>query len=536
MILNDDGGRPYFLRNLEVDEPFSPQEFARLAVEPYLDRNIDTLFWTTADGNVFPTRMTTAERFGGDPSRDLNEVLDELAERERRSGQAQSKNPELPAHSAVPEEGRRFALQYIKQCRRLWSEDTDDLDLVVREGHKHGLEVFASVRMNDGHFMSATAGIEWCQLNRDHPEFNLDGPRTLFDFGHPEIRDWRFGHIQELAQKWDVDGIELDFIRFPVYFKEPAAEKAPLMTELIGRMRSALDEAGQRRGRPILLAVRPLETLEASLAVGLDVGEWLRQGWIDLLIGGGGYMTMDAPIEQLVAAGHAAGCPVYPCLSYPRSDAYLWGWAANTYPKGGDGLYLYNIFAPSTDLPVYRELSDPANLVGKSKLFDAQHRFINCPWHSDKMIWRPALPLPQDLSGSQADFPIVVHDDLEAAAARGVRPRASLRLTIVDLYGEPLEVRVNGHLLRAGPVAKDTPAQRELAGWEVPVAQRERHHMAKLLAPTHEYPVPLEWLLNGSNRIEIQVPYGQANWVRNGGLLPLAVTLAAASLLLDYSA
>jgi hypothetical protein len=60
--------------------------------------------------------------------------------------------------------------------------------------------------------------------------------------------------------------------------------------------------------------------------------------------------------------------------------------------------------------------------------------------------------------------------------------------------------------------------------------------MAKLLAPTHEYPVPLEVLVNGPNRVEVSVPYARANWVRNSGLLPLAVTLAAASLLLDYSA
>ena len=546
IILNEEGARPYFLRDPDNEDPLSPDEFARAAVGPYLGKSFDMLFWSLADATVFPTRMESAEMFGGDPAQDVDDLLTELLEEARRIrlgqtqqpdvGAHQARQPDLPAHADIPTDARRFAHSYVQQCRRLWAEGTDDLELVVREGHKHGLEVFASIRMNDTHFRGDTAIIEWCRFNREHPEFNLDGPRSEFDYAHPEVRDWRFSHIQELAQKWDIDGIELDFNRFPVYFKEPAAEKAPFMTDLMGRVRATLDKAGQRRGRPILLAVRPLETFEMSLSVGLDVREWLARGWIDLLIAGGGYMSMDLPIEEIVQTAHDVGCPVYACINYPRSEAYLRGWAANAYPKGVDGLYLFNSFAPSTDLPVYSQLGDPANLVGNSKLFDAQHRFLNCPWHSDNMVWQPSLPLPKDLSTGFAEFPILMNEDFTAAAAQGLHPVASLRLTITGLVGDDVFVYLNGHELTEGTVPKDTPTQIELAEWEVPVDQKENFHMAKILAPTHEYAVSLEWLVNGRNQVEVSVPFDKVNWARTDfARCPLAITLVAANMLLDYS-
>ena len=546
IILNEDGARPYFLRDPDKEDPLSPDEFAKAAVGPYLGKSIDTLFWTLADATVFPTRMESAEMFGGDPAQNVDDLLTELLEESRRirlgqpqqpdAGTHQARQPDLPTHADLPTDARRFAHGYVRQCRRLWTEGTDDLDLVVREGHKHGLEVFASIRMNDSHFRSDTAIIEWCRFNREHPEFNLEGPRTEFDYAHPEVRDWRFGHIQELAQKWDIDGIELDFNRFPLFFKEPAAEKAPLMTDLVGRVRGALDAAGQRRGHPILLAVRPLETFEISLSVGLDVQEWLSRGWIDLLIAGGGYISMDLPIEEIVQSAHDVGCPVYACINYPRSEAYLWGCVANAFPKGVDGMYLFNIFAPSTDLPVYRQLGDPSNLVGKSKIFDAQHRFLNCPWHSDNMVSRPSLPLPKDLSTGFAEFSIFMSEDFTAAAAQGLHPVASLRLTITDLVGDDVFVSLNGHKLIEGNVPKDTPTQIELSGWEVLVDQKEDIHMSKILAPTHMYLVRPEWLVNGHNQVEISVPFDKVNWARSDfARFPLAVTLVAANVLLDYS-
>ena len=491
IILNDDAARVY-------GQDLSPEEFGKLAIQPLLGKQVDTVVWSLMDATVFPTRMEDPkDMVGGDPSRPLEEILAEL-----------------------PEVARDWALRYIPQCRRLWAEDTDGLAVVVREGHKHGLEVLADIRMNDNHYVGSQAlDIEWCPFSREHPEFTLRGGRSTLDYAHPEVRAWRLNHLRQIANNWDVDGIELDFYRAPEFFKAPAAEKAPLMTEFMEQLQAILDEAGKRRGRPVLLAVRTMPNFETSLSIGLDVREWLERGWIDLLIPGGGYMTMDVPFEEMLQVAHANDCQVYPCISYPRAEAYTWAWAANSYAKGADGLYLFNIFPPRTEHPMYNEIGDPANLPGKSKLFDAQHRYLNLPWQGDHLAWPPSLPLPRDVHQGFARIPILVSDDF--GASTGQAPVASLRLSILGLEENHIRASVNGHKLTDTNVPKGTPTQGLLAEWEVPATEKRLWHMSKTLAPTHEYVVPVDWLVSGVNQVKVSVS---------------ADTIAAVQVLLDYSA
>ena len=92
-------------------------------------------------------------------------------------------------------------------------------------GHQDGRDAFVSLRMNDGHFAFKSGCQWWCQFNGDHPEFNLAGPRTMFDYGHPQVQRRRLMQIEELCTKWDVDGIEFDWLRFPQMFKDPSGRR-----------------------------------------------------------------------------------------------------------------------------------------------------------------------------------------------------------------------------------------------------------------------------------------------------------------------
>ena len=69
--------------------------------------------------------------------------------------------------------------------------------------------------------------------NRDHPEFNLAGPRTMFE-GHPQVRRRGLMQIEELCTKWDVDGIEL-LASFPQMFKDPQWENGANTERVHGR-------------------------------------------------------------------------------------------------------------------------------------------------------------------------------------------------------------------------------------------------------------------------------------------------------------
>ena len=165
------------------------------------------------------------------------------------------------------------------------------LHLVCDFAHGHDMEAFASVRMNDVHdsFMDANAMTVW---KRIHPEFMVDTRGTLpefelyttaQDFSHEAVRRRKIEIIEEICQRYDVDGFELDYIRHPVLFSrrmrgEPCTtEEIAIITSMMEEIRSLTDAAAERRGRPLLIAARVPDTFGTCLDNGMDVVTWLEE-------------------------------------------------------------------------------------------------------------------------------------------------------------------------------------------------------------------------------------------------------------------
>ena len=75
--------------------------------------------------------------------------------------------------------------------------------------------------MNDAHGNDFLRTHFWTE----HPDCRL--PRGALDFARDEVREYVFRLIEEAVVRYDCDGIELDFNRFPTLFREnqPAAEE-----------------------------------------------------------------------------------------------------------------------------------------------------------------------------------------------------------------------------------------------------------------------------------------------------------------------
>ena len=188
------------------------------------------------------------------------------------------------------------------QMEALIQAGIDPLQVMVDFGKQHGIEVFWSMRMNDTHDGSKQSYgpvlFRANKLKMDHPEYLIGTPDkrpkhgawTAVDYARPEIRDLAFRFFEEVCRNYDVDGIELDFSRHPVFFKstsrgEPATdEERTAMTDLIRRIRTMADEVGQKRGRPILVAMRVPDSAEYSRAIGLDIEHWLANDLLDLFV------------------------------------------------------------------------------------------------------------------------------------------------------------------------------------------------------------------------------------------------------------
>jgi len=270
----------------------------------------------------------------------------------------------------------------------LIAQGTDPLRVIVDFCHRHGMEAFWSMRMNDTHDASNEAMRPQWKLDRPHLLMGTEaeGPRygrwTTVDYGDEEVRETAFAIIADVCRRYDIDGVELDFYRHPVLFRAHAEggqatdENRAQMTELLRRVRAVADEVAARRGRPILISVRVPDSLSYAAAVGLDLRAWLDEGLIDILIPSG-YVQF-VPWEETVRRCHARGVAVYPCLSNPtlrdRANRGLRGTietyrarAVNAWRAGADGLQIFNVFDQAH--PLWRELGDPAGLAGLDKRY-----------------------------------------------------------------------------------------------------------------------------------------------------------------------
>jgi hypothetical protein len=261
----------------------------------------------------------------------------------------------------------------------LHKQGTDVLHVVARQARRHGVEFIAGVRMNDTHGLYPDpADPQISQMLIDHPEWVIqrqDGvPERALDYSVPQVRDHRLAILRELAENYDIDGIELDFTRWAKFFpRDEAPFKASLLCLFIEQVRQMLDEVGRARGRHLVLGVQVLESLYLNLLAGLKPDNWVGKGWVDYLI----QCDFNCTNPQLPVAEFARFCGSSRCSHHVRMGNMMGGsWsgkphvgqrstvaykdnpgyggmvltpeeargaAANIYGFGADGIGLWNI-------------------------------------------------------------------------------------------------------------------------------------------------------------------------------------------------
>ena len=234
-------------------------------------------------------------------------------------------------------------------------EGNDPPKVVVREARKRNLDVFYSFRINDIH--DSFIPDEMPTFKVEHPDWMIGEQKygdvtsfgTALNFAVPEVRELKFRVIEELFEKYDFDGLEIDFLRSSPYFLPGTeAENAHLLTELLKRTRDHLNRRGEQRGRPVQLAVRVNESLRSCALDGYDVETWINEGLIDIVTLGSG--VMDIEVEEFRKLAEGQGAHVYPCLYgwpsryNPIPPELASGLALNYHAQGADGIYLFNWF------------------------------------------------------------------------------------------------------------------------------------------------------------------------------------------------
>lgn len=289
------------------------------------------------------------------------------------------------------------------QMSALLQAGLDPLQMQIDFGRKHSIEIFWSLRMNDTHDGSkAEYGpilFRDNKLKNEHPEYLLStikkplkhGAWSAVNFALPEVRELAFRYIEEVCKNYDIDGIELDFFRHPVFFKstsrgQPATPvELAAMTDLVKRVRAMTDEVGTQRGKPILIAMKVPDSVEYCQTIGLDLETWLKQDCLDMLIPGGYFQINDW--DDSIALARRYGLKVYPSLDESRlkdKDANALrvaitgyrGRAASAWAAGADGIYFFNFNDTLPGESLLSEAGDPWELSKRDRDYFASPRGV----------------------------------------------------------------------------------------------------------------------------------------------------------------
>ncbi len=258
------------------------------------------------------------------------------------------------------------------------------------------------MRMNDIHDVPNTKSYMHTSFWVEHPEFwrvpnDTSGGWTVraLDFGHPEVREFTMDFVKELLERYDPEGLELDWMRFGWHFKAgEEAAGAEILTQFMREVRALTKAWGEKRGHEIKLGARVPAHPDAARGLGMDGVRWAKEGLVDMLVPCPFWTSSDFDIpvelwreqlgdaaEKIVIApgleynsrGWPGGAPVANDLASTR------GFAASAWHRGADQIYLFN-YMDSETIPVsqsdYRILVEQG--LGKDVVYNAPRRHLQC--------------------------------------------------------------------------------------------------------------------------------------------------------------
>ena len=340
----------------------------------------------------------------------------------------------------------------------------DMVEAFVQRCRQNSLACFVSLRMNDGHgkefvdqlpnaeAISQIPGFTLHCLNhfyKEHPEyrFELPGEKRVLNWAHAEVREWMFGFIRELCEQYDLDGFELDFMRFLPYFHPEETthdQRVEIMTAFIDRVRTLLDQSSQFNRRR-WLCVRVPAFLDQHGKMGLDLPRWVDAG-VDMVNLSFSYISrQDGDLEAIrkmipntrlyVELTHTTRLgpwlpadSIYDTATYRRAtDEQFYTAAHRAYSRGLDGVSLFNF-------PYYRQHGHP----GRAPFHEPPFHIVS---HIGDPAWLAKQPqhyfISKGLMGQTLKADQSFHETFDMAVPNGGwRKGGKLRIQAIDDLGE----------------------------------------------------------------------------------------------------
>ena len=264
-----------------------------------------------------------------------------------------------------PADGEEPDGLWPQNAKRLFEAGLDPYQVWISRCREKGLSPWLSMRMNDVHAVDDTKNFMHSSFWRKHPEYwrvpnGSAGPwvNRAMNYAHPAVREHQMAFVRELLERYDPDGIELDWMRFGFHLtpgREP--EESGMLTDFVREVRSLTTEWSKKRGHRILLSVRAPAHPDAASGLGMNAVVWANKGLVDLIVPCPFWTSsdFDIPLElwQERLGDTAKRVAVAPGLEYNSRPwpggkaaandlASARGFAASAYHRGADSIYLFN--------------------------------------------------------------------------------------------------------------------------------------------------------------------------------------------------
>jgi hypothetical protein len=179
-----------------------------------------------------------------------------------------------------------FQGKVIARIRDLLLSGVDFVGETGRRCKERKLPFLLSWRMFDMHGIERPEDPWTNDFYVRNPQFRIGDPEVPFwnskialDFSHPEVRAYQLSIIRELFERYDFEGIELDFLRSPYFFSRriPYERRVQSLRAFLQGVREIVD----RRGKDRPIGARVPQTWDLVLELGLDLSAFAREGLLD---------------------------------------------------------------------------------------------------------------------------------------------------------------------------------------------------------------------------------------------------------------
>jgi hypothetical protein len=291
------------------------------------------------------------------------------------------------------------------RCRQLVKEHAkgnDPFGYYLGRLRASGKETFVTFRMNDVHNPEDADGWNLPMVREQQPDCIVDqaaidrgdhdNMNFALDYSHPAVPPYFVRYFAEVLANYQMDGIQLDWMRFPRHLSGTPQEvwaKRDHLTRFMAEIRAMTNAKG------IKLFARVPTSLAGCRVLGTEVVEWTRLGLVDAVTAGA-FLTSDyfMPIAEMRAAMGAHAVPIYATIEglhgfQWQSAESVRGLCTGLYESGADGISMFNF--PLTGRGLNQEvyagmiagIGDPATACRKPLLFSVTQR-----------RWRKDVDLP----------------------------------------------------------------------------------------------------------------------------------------------